>query len=60
MSPLPNAANPGPNGINVPKRPKIGPTLTRISVLLVFLINFVSSADINSLAKAFLASLPMS
>lgn len=60
ISPEPNAANPGPKGIKVPKRPKIGPTLTRTSVLLVLLINLVSSAEINSLANAFLASLPIS
>lgn len=56
ISPVPKAASQGPNGISVPKRPRLGPTRTKISVLLVFLINLVSLAEINSLAKAFLAS----
>ena len=47
MSPEPNAARPGPNGIKVPKSPKIGPNLIKTSVLEVLLISLVSSSEIN-------------
>ena len=33
ISPEPNAANPGPKGIKVPKRPKIGPTLLLLKLI---------------------------
>ena len=57
MSPVPKAESPGPNGIKVPSKPKIGPNLTKISVFEVSLSKLLSSSSINLLANAFLASL---
>ena len=48
MSPAPNAARPGPIGINVPIKPKVGPIRVIISVF--FNVSKVfSSSNSNSL-----------
>ena len=58
-SPEPRAAKPGPIGIKVPIKPRVGPNLVTISIFSRLLAAFNSSFSINFLAKASLDSGPI-
>ena len=58
MSPAPNAARPGPIGINVPINPNVGPIRVIISVFCNVDIVFSSSYSKSLRAKASLESFP--